>query len=128
MRLVTFERSGQQRLGGLLGETRILDLNSAQRRRTGAADTAFESMQSLIEAGPGGWDRARTLLNMPAQEDVVERASVRLRAPLPRPVRLRDCSLFLEHMEKALKLAGSGQWPQLRTRRRQSGNGTIHVT
>lgn len=106
MRLVTFERSGRQRLGGLLGETRILDLDAAQRRRSGAADAAFESMQSLLEAGPGAWDRARALLEVAPQEDVVERSSVRLRAPLPRPVRLRDCSLFLEHMEKALKLAG----------------------
>jgi 2-keto-4-pentenoate hydratase/2-oxohepta-3-ene-1,7-dioic acid hydratase in catechol pathway len=106
MRLVTFEQSGQQKLGGLLDDARILDLDAAQRRRKGASDPAFSSMQALIEAGPAAWDRARALLKAAPEEDVVARSSVRLCAPLPRPVRLRDCSLFLEHMEKALKLAG----------------------
>jgi len=106
MRLVTFEQSGHQKLGGLVGDTRILDLAGARKRRAGAPDAAFTSMLSLIEAGPSAWDLARTLLSAPSQEDIVERSSVRLRAPLPRPVRLRDCSLFLEHMEKALRIAG----------------------
>jgi 2-keto-4-pentenoate hydratase/2-oxohepta-3-ene-1,7-dioic acid hydratase in catechol pathway len=106
MRLVTFEQSGHQKLGGLIGDARILDLAAAQKRRSGSADPAFTSMQTLIEAGPVAWDRARALLGSPPQEDIVERSAVQLRAPLPRPVRLRDCSLFLEHMEKALKIAG----------------------
>jgi len=106
MRLVTFEQTGQQKLGGLSGDTRILDLAAAWKRHSGSADPAFSSMLSLIEAGPAAWDRARMLLGAPSQEDIIERSSVRLRAPLPRPVRLRDCSLFLEHMEKALKIAG----------------------
>jgi 2-keto-4-pentenoate hydratase/2-oxohepta-3-ene-1,7-dioic acid hydratase in catechol pathway len=106
MRLVTFEQSGHQKLGGLLDDSRILDLDAAQRRLKGASDPAFFSMQTLIEGGPAAWDRARALLKAAPEEDVVKRSSVRLRAPLPRPVRLRDCSLFLEHMEKALKLAG----------------------
>lgn len=105
MRLVTFEHSGRQKIGGLVGNAQILDLADAWTRRSGTADPVFASMQSLIEAGPHAWDRARALLAAPPAEDLVRLSSVRLRAPLPRPVRLRDCSLFLEHMEAALKLA-----------------------
>ncbi len=106
MRLVTFEQSGRQKLGGLIGDAQILDLAATQKRQSGTDDPALASMQSLIEGGPAAWDRARSLIARPSEEDTVERSSVRLCAPLPRPVRLRDCSLFLEHMEKALKLAG----------------------
>jgi 2-keto-4-pentenoate hydratase/2-oxohepta-3-ene-1,7-dioic acid hydratase in catechol pathway len=105
MRLITFEQSGQQKLGGLLGDACVLDLNAAQKRKSGNTDPAFVSMQSLIEAGPAAWDRTRTLLTAPTEEDVIDSSSVRVLAPLPRPVRLRDCSLFLEHMENALRLA-----------------------
>jgi 2-keto-4-pentenoate hydratase/2-oxohepta-3-ene-1,7-dioic acid hydratase in catechol pathway len=105
MRLVTFERSGRQRLGGLLSDARIVDLGQARRRQNGVADAALESMQALIEGGQEVWDRARAVLKAPPEEDVLDRASVKLLAPLPKPVRLRDCSLFLEHMAAALKLA-----------------------
>ena len=105
MRLVTFERSGRQRLGGLLSDTRIVDLGQARRRQNGVVDAALESMQALIEGGPEAWDRARAVLKAPPEEDVLDRAFVKLLAPLPKPVRLRDCSLFLEHMAAALKLA-----------------------
>ncbi len=105
MRLVTFEQSGRQKIGGLVGDARILVLAGAWKRHIGTADPDFVSMQALIDAGPAAWDRARKILAAPPAEDLVDRASVRLRSPLPKPVRLRDCSLFLEHMENALKLA-----------------------
>ena len=104
MRLVTYEKSGRQALGGLVGDTRILDLAAAQQRRVGSANPAFSTMLSLIEAGPAAWEQARQLLAAAPEEDIVERSSVQLRAPLPRPVRLRDCSLFLEHMEEARRV------------------------
>ena len=125
MRLVTFEQSGYQKLGGLIGDTRILDLAAAQKRHFDSADATFASMQSLIDAGPVAWDRARALLNSPPEEDILERSAVRLRAPLPRPVRLRDCSLFLEHMEKALKIAGQravAAAPDAEAAQRESNN------
>lgn len=106
MLLVTFEYNGHQKLGGLVGNAKVLDIEAAQKRRGGNRDAAFGSMLALIEAGPAAWDRARILLRSPPEEDLLNRSSVRLCAPLPRPVRLRDCSLFLEHMENALKIAG----------------------
>jgi 2-keto-4-pentenoate hydratase/2-oxohepta-3-ene-1,7-dioic acid hydratase in catechol pathway len=97
MKLVTFETDGAPRLGALVGEGGVLDL-------TGAAPgkAAFASLQALIEAGERTWDQARELVAKGSAGPLLARSDVRLLAPLPRPVRLRDCSLFLEHMEKAL--------------------------
>jgi 2-keto-4-pentenoate hydratase/2-oxohepta-3-ene-1,7-dioic acid hydratase in catechol pathway len=97
MKLVTFETDGAPRLGALVGEGGVLDLTGAA---PGKAE--FASLQALIEAGERTWDQARELVAKGSAGPLLARSDVRLLAPLPRPVRLRDCSLFLEHMEKAL--------------------------
>jgi hypothetical protein len=52
MRLVTFEQSGQQKLGGLVGDTQILDLAAARKRRSGSPDHASKAgRQSGIGRG-----------------------------------------------------------------------------
>lgn len=100
MRLVTFSFDGGERLGALV-EVGVLDL-AAAAARTG--HPIPKAMQQLIEAGPEAWDIARTLIEDHSKEDVV--ADARLLCPLPRPVRLRDASLMLEHMEVALLKIG----------------------
>jgi 2-keto-4-pentenoate hydratase/2-oxohepta-3-ene-1,7-dioic acid hydratase in catechol pathway len=100
MRLVTYDHGGCAWLGGLLpGTGEVLDLVAAAEL-LGRDASAFESMQGLIESGPRAWDDARGVIEQAPGEAV--RPDARLLAPLPTPVRLRDCSLFLEHMEKAL--------------------------
>ena len=103
MRLVTFSGPGGERVGALRGEAELVDLGAA----AASAGRAFPgSMQALIEAGPEALALARDLLDAPSAGSILPLGLVQLRAPLPRPVRLRDCCLFLEHMEKALdKLA-----------------------
>jgi 2-keto-4-pentenoate hydratase/2-oxohepta-3-ene-1,7-dioic acid hydratase in catechol pathway len=92
MKLVTFAHRGEQRLGALVADG-VLDLAAAS---IGAS--AFESMLALIEAGPEAWSAAGALVAKAKPKSVLDPADVRLLAPLPRPTRLRDCSLFLEHM------------------------------
>lgn len=101
MKLVTFDADGGPALGALLPNGDVLGLASAAAR-TGADGTALGSMQTLIEAGERAWDGARALIEMAPAEAVHDKTKARLLAPLPRPIRLRDCSLFLQHMEKAL--------------------------
>ena len=107
MRLVTFIDSGTgadgtERLGALIdGDTRIVDLASASETRNGRADPAFASMQVLIEGGEAALDAARALVAAPPEEAVVSRENVRLRAPLPRPVQLRDFMAFEGHARGA---------------------------
>lgn len=96
MKLVTFAVNDERRLGALVGDA-VLDLASASNKAS-----AFASMLALIEAGPEAWDAARALVKKARPDAMLEAAGVRLLAPLPRPTRLRDCSLFLEHMDGVL--------------------------
>jgi 2-keto-4-pentenoate hydratase/2-oxohepta-3-ene-1,7-dioic acid hydratase in catechol pathway len=100
MKLVTYQAESGPRLGAMAPGGGVLDLASACER-LGAGGAAFASMQALIDAGDGAWDEARAAIAKRPDEAMVA-GEARLLAPLPRPIRLRDCSLFLEHMEKAL--------------------------
>ncbi|MBL8644947.1 MAG: fumarylacetoacetate hydrolase family protein [Rhodospirillaceae bacterium] len=100
MKLVTFSRGGAAHLGALLPNDAVLDLTKS------CAGVAYSSMQALIEAGEEAWARARKAVAHPEASALHDRRDVKLLAPLPRPIRLRDCCLFLEHMERAMaKLA-----------------------
>jgi 2-keto-4-pentenoate hydratase/2-oxohepta-3-ene-1,7-dioic acid hydratase in catechol pathway len=107
MRLVTFDAGFGTRVGALLAGDEVLDLAAAAKSARREAH-AFASMQTLIEGGAKALDRARHLVELRPDENVYPRNVARLLPPLPRPIRLRDCSLFLQHMEKALlKYAGN---------------------
>ena len=98
MKLVTFSQSSGARLGAQLGDGRILDLEKAGRQL--GCDVPA-SMQALIEAGPDGLALARRCVEAVPDESIANEA--RLMAPLPRPVRMRDAQLILEHLEAVLK-------------------------
>ena len=108
MRLVSFQKDSQERLGALVADG-ILDLSGAGER-TGTRLPA--TMQALIDAGPKAWDNARAVIEKCPAEDIA--SDVRLLAPLPRPIRFRDCSLFLEHMELALAKMGKAMHPEFK--------------
>lgn len=94
MRLVTFTHAGspQAHVGALLdGDQFVLDLSATHPR-----DEAFRSMQDLIEAGPDAWDRAREAC-AGRGGPVLRREAVRLLAPVPRPIQMRDFGCFSEH-------------------------------
>jgi 2-keto-4-pentenoate hydratase/2-oxohepta-3-ene-1,7-dioic acid hydratase in catechol pathway len=97
MKLVTFAYLDQMRLGALV-EDRVLDLASSSANPA----PAFASMLALIEAGPEAWNAARAIVKRASPNAMFGLADIRLLAPLPRPTRLRDCSLFLEHMDVVL--------------------------
>lgn len=107
MKLVTYQGDGVPCLGASV-EGGIVDLSSLASRR---GVQLPNSMQCLIEAGPKAWQIARELIADSTEADHVAGAPLLL-APLPRPVRLRDASLFLEHMEVALTKAGLKMSPQ----------------
>lgn len=97
MRLITFEADAQQRLGAWIeGDARIVDLARADR-----AQPAFVSMQALIDGGEEALVCARALVADPPADAIVETATVRILAPLPRPLSIRDALCFPEHLEKS---------------------------
>ena len=105
MRLVTYRSDrGDERLGVWLDEPdSILDAQAAQVRASGSERPAFASMQQLIEGGEGALDGLRSLIADHHQDDRVERRETgQLLAPLPRPVQMRDCLCFEEHLVNAI--------------------------
>lgn len=100
MKLVTFAGIHSDRLGAITSAG-ILDLNDAGAK---LGLLIPDSMQTLIEAGPQAWDAARQAIEKLPDETIV--GDVKLRAPLPRPVRFRDACLFLEHLEASFKKVG----------------------
>lgn len=85
-------------LGGDAPDGAVLDLTAAA-----PDDPRLGSLQALIESGEAGLDRVRELCERRPGEAVRSLADLRLLAPLPRPVRLRDCGLFIAHLESGLR-------------------------
>ena len=90
MKLVTFSRNNQQRLGAFQPGTqddKIVDLNHADSRLP-------DNMLAFLEAGEPARSLAQQALAAPPPAAVVERAAVKLKAPIPRPGKIRrslDC-------------------------------------
>ncbi|KQX19241.1 MULTISPECIES: fumarylacetoacetate hydrolase family protein [unclassified Sphingomonas] len=95
MRLVTYERGGTESIGALLDGDSVVDLAAA----TDEAPAYFGSMQALIEAGEPALRHARAIVEAAPETAVLGLCDVALLAPLPRPVKMRDCQLFLEHLQ-----------------------------
>lgn len=105
MKLVTFaEPSLAPRLGVLIeGHGRILDVQAAETRRRGHPAAAYQSMQYLIEAGDEALADVRALVDDHDDGDCVPlRGDGQLLAPLPRPIQMRDCLCFEEHLTNAI--------------------------
>lgn len=91
MKLVTFEPlPGTQQIGILDGDE-IVVLDTGE-------NPAFASMLDLIHAGDAGLTAARAAGNTGAR---IALSSVRLLAPLPLPVQMRDCLTFELHLKQA---------------------------
>lgn len=91
MKLVTFENASGAEAIGILDGDRIALLD-------GAGNPAFGSMLALIEGGEEALDAARKAQGSATMLDL---GSVRLRAPLPVPVQMRDNLTFEMHLRQA---------------------------
>ncbi|MDP2005360.1 MAG: fumarylacetoacetate hydrolase family protein [Rubrivivax sp.] len=115
MRLVTFQhRGGPLRAGALIdADHAVLDLRlAADAMRIGHGD-ALADIQSLIEAGPEAWAQARAVVARAPAAAALQRADVKLRAPIQPPIQMRDCSCFELHLKQAF--AAARQLRALRT-------------
>ena len=99
MRLYTFGQ-GDSRVGAEIGGGQLVDLARAADV-LGAAEPAFADMQALIDAGPAALDAARVLVANPPAEAILPFAGLAIRAPLPRPRKIRGFSVFERHLTQA---------------------------
>jgi len=101
MKLVTFKGdSGGDRVGIWTKDDKIVDLKSAADGN-GIEPSVFDNMLSLIEGGEAALATARRIESNPPANAVVQRSSVRLRAPIERPPRMRAISGYPRHIEQA---------------------------
>ena len=101
MRLVTFERGGEQRVGALRGE-QVVDLLQADSSLPG-------SVLGLIQGGPEVLERARRAAESASGSALQPLSAVRLLAPIPRPPKILCIGLnYADHVAEA---AGAGRPP-----------------
>jgi 2-keto-4-pentenoate hydratase/2-oxohepta-3-ene-1,7-dioic acid hydratase in catechol pathway len=81
----------------------FIDLQSAHEALHGKQCAAFASMQALIDAGDEGLALARDVEQaaVATGDHALSMDTVRLAAPLPRPLQIRDFSVFETHMRQA---------------------------
>ena len=104
MRLVTYRTDSGDRLGALVGPTKVLDLDLAAHI-LGRDRAGLSTMQSLIDAGPATWATARELVAAAPERCLSELDDVRLLAPLPVPAQIRDFMCFEKHVVQAFGAA-----------------------
>ncbi len=133
MRLVTYVAGDSApRLGALIdGDSGVLDLERAHLGLGRGSHEALSTMQGLIESGEAAWAVARKLVAQADRSARLERSSVKLLAPLPRPEQIRDFVCFEEHLvrsfDAAIKIeAAAAPDPATREREiRASGKYTV---
>lgn len=105
MKLVTYERKGRPRAGALVdGDRKIVDLAEAHKEAYGRNYTAFKSVQNLIEAGEEGLERAKETVKK-GGKGAFARKGVRMLAPVPVPIQMRDCLCFETHLKQSFAAA-----------------------
>lgn len=106
MRLATFttEAGGEPKVGALSADAAsLIDLDAESQRLNGETLAALSSMQALIESGEAGLSAARDIAQRGRADHPLD--GVRLLAPLPRPVQIRDCMCFEGHLVGSMQAA-----------------------
>ena len=103
MKLVTYLRDGQERIGAIAADGRILDFHAADPRL--AVD-----MLTLIRRQDELMPLARALAASPGPR--LDPAGVALLAPVPRPVAMRDGYAFRQHVATARRNRGMEMVPE----------------
>ncbi len=105
MKLVSFVRDEVEKIGAVLADGRILDFAAADAR-------LGVDMLTLIRRQDELMPLARALVARPLPEAVLQAAAVRLLAPVPRPVSMRDGYAFRQHVATARRNQGLEMIPE----------------
>lgn len=105
MKLATIESTGAPRICAVIDDGTLLDLLAADETLNGGTNKAvLQSMQLLMESGPQGLDVARALIEKSAGRiEPLALSAVKLMAPVPQPVQMRDSLCFELHLIQALE-------------------------
>src|SRR5262245_54029443 len=107
MKLITFAGRGGERAGALIdGGRKVIDLQAAHRARWKKPSRALASVLAIAEGGADALDVAAQTIKgatRAAPDAVLDRAHLRLLAPIPRPPQMRDFLCFEKHLQQAFR-------------------------
>lgn len=102
MKLATFIKEGQAAPGVVADDGgTLIDIVAAALAQTGSAPNHLGSIQAIVEAGDTALTEIREIVRQAGAEHRFALADVRLLAPIPRPVQVRDFLAFEKHMIQA---------------------------
>jgi hypothetical protein len=99
MRLVTFHCKGFQEIGALTeADSKIIRLQAAEQLRNGEENPHFQSMLAFLQGGSASREAAQRTIEFERSQRpesvAIERASVELLSPVPRPESIREFMVF----------------------------------
>jgi 2-keto-4-pentenoate hydratase/2-oxohepta-3-ene-1,7-dioic acid hydratase in catechol pathway len=115
MRLVTFQRQGLQEIGALTeADSKLIWLRAAEHFRSGEANPHLQSMLAFLQGGSAARDAAERAVEFARSQRpegvVLERASIELLSPLPRPESIREFMVFEQHVINCTRRFGMPRW------------------
>jgi 2-keto-4-pentenoate hydratase/2-oxohepta-3-ene-1,7-dioic acid hydratase in catechol pathway len=105
VKLATYQAASHgPRVGAVVDDaTRIVDLQAAHAALHGKDASTLSSMQDLIEGGDPALDLAASLVARAPARAARALKEVRLLAPVPVPIQIRDCLCFELHIKQAYR-------------------------
>ena len=115
MRLVTFQREGVQEIGALVeADSKIIRLQAAERLRGGEDNPHFQSMLAFLRGANEARDAALRAIDFALSqrpENIgIERASVEILSPVPRPESIREFMVFEQHVINCTRRFEMARW------------------
>ena len=115
MRLVTFQQQGVQEIGALAeADSKIIWLQAAEFVRSGEPNPHFQTMLAFLQGASAARDVAQQTIEFAVSQCpegvVLERASVQLLSPVPRPESIREFMVFEQHVINCTRRFGMPRW------------------
>jgi 2-keto-4-pentenoate hydratase/2-oxohepta-3-ene-1,7-dioic acid hydratase in catechol pathway len=115
MRLVTFHEQGVQEIGALKDQdSKIIRLQAAEQFRGGETSPHFQSMLAFLQGGSAAREAAQRAIEFAVTQKpegaIIDRASVALLSPVPRPESIREFMVFEQHVINCTRRFGMPRW------------------
>jgi len=115
MRLVTFRLQERHEIGALTQtDSKIIRLQAAEVLRSGSANPHLQDMLAFLRGGSAAREAAHRAaefgLGQRPEGVVIERASVELLSPVPRPESIREFMVFEQHVINCTRRFGMPRW------------------
>lgn len=115
MRLVTFRYQGLEEIGAFTdADSRIVRLQAAESLRSGNQNPQFQSMLVFLRGGSASREAAQQTFEFALSQRpdgvVLDRASVELLSPVPRPESIREFMVFEQHVVNCTRRFGMPGW------------------